>query len=104
LPLTDLPYSQLLEYRAEIAPHADFDAFWEKTLAQARAHDAEPELTLVRDTFLSTVDVFAGWNGEPVAAWLVLPAGAVEPLPVIVKFLGYSGGRGQPTEHLLPIS
>jgi cephalosporin-C deacetylase len=108
MPLTDLPYSQLVDYRAEIAPPADFDAFWEKTLAQARAHDAEPEVTLVRDTFLATVDVFdvrfPGWNGEPVAAWLLLPAGADEPLPVIVKFLGYSGGRGLPTEHLLPPS
>lgn len=108
MPLTDLPYSELVDYRAEIAPPADFDAFWEKTLAQARAHDAEPEVTLVRDTFLATVDVFdvrfPGWNGEPVAAWLLLPAGADEPLPVIVKFLGYSGGRGLPTEHLLPPS
>jgi cephalosporin-C deacetylase len=65
-------------------------------------------VTPVRDTFLTTVDVFdvrfPGWNGEPVAAWLLLPAGADEPLPVIVKFLGYSGGRGLPTEHLLPPS
>jgi cephalosporin-C deacetylase len=108
MPLTDLPYSQLVDYRAEIAPPADFDDFWEKTLAQARAHDAEPELTLVQDTFLATVDVFdvrfPGWNGEPVAAWLVLPAGADEPLPVIVKFIGYTGGRGLPVEHLLPPS
>jgi cephalosporin-C deacetylase len=105
MPLTDLPHRELLDYRAEVAAPADFDAFWERTLAQARAHAADVVLTPVVDSLLTTVDVFdvrfPGWNGEPVAAWLLLPHGATGPLPVIVKFIGYSGGRGVPTDHLL---
>ena len=108
MPLTDLPYGELVDYRPELTAPADFDGFWERTLAEARAHGGEPALTRVTDTPLTTVDVFdvrfPGWNGEPVAAWLLLPRGATGPLPAIVKFLGYSGGRGLPTDHLLPPS
>jgi cephalosporin-C deacetylase len=108
VPLTDLPYAELLDYQPEIAAPADFDAFWERTLAEARTHPGAPVLTAVTDTLLTTVDVldmrFPGWNGEQVAAWLLLPRGAEEPLPVIVKYLGYSQGRSAPTDHLLPPS
>ncbi|MFC5907387.1 acetylxylan esterase [Streptacidiphilus monticola] len=104
--LTDLPYAELVDYRPEVPEPADFDAFWDRTLTEARAHANDPVLTPVRDTFLTAVDVFdvrfPGWNGEPVAAWLLLPKGATDPLPVIVKYIGYSGGRGLPTDHLLP--
>jgi cephalosporin-C deacetylase len=108
MPLTDLPLSELVDYRPELTAPADFDDFWERTLAEARTHTAAPVLTPVTDTLLSTVDVhdvrFPGWNGEPVAGWLLTPRGAEGPLPVIVKFIGYSGGRGVPTDHLLPPS
>jgi cephalosporin-C deacetylase len=53
---------------------------------------------------LSTVDVydvtFSGYAGEPVKAWLRVPAGTAEPLPCVVEFVGYGGGRGYPAENL----
>jgi len=108
VPLTDLTYAELTEYRPEFTAPADFDGFWEQTLAEARAHTTAPVVTPVTDSLLTTVEVFdvrfPGWNGEPVAAWLLLPRGTEGPLPTIVKYIGYSGGRGLPTDHLLPPS
>jgi cephalosporin-C deacetylase len=82
---------------------ADFDDFWAATIAAARRHDSTPELVEV-DTPLTLVDVFdvtfAGFDGDPVKAWLTLPAGASEPLPAVVEFQGYGGGRGLAGERL----
>ncbi|MGA5700486.1 acetylxylan esterase [Peterkaempfera bronchialis] len=105
MPLTDLPLDELLKYRPDLPAPADFDAFWAQTLDQARAQGGSPALAPVEDHLLPAFEVhdvrFPGWNGEPVAAWLMLPRGAEEPLPTVVKYIGYSGGRGVPTDHLL---
>ncbi|OKK13880.1 acetylxylan esterase [Streptomyces sp. CB02400] len=106
MPLTDLPLGQLRVYDAALAESSGFDAFWQDTLAQARAA-AEPHPTVHPGPqhSLTAVDVydvrFPGWRGRPVAAWLLLPHGAKEPLPTVVTYIGYSGGRGLPTDHLL---
>ncbi|WP_055525755.1 acetylxylan esterase [Streptomyces graminilatus] len=100
----DLPLDELQKYRSASAEPEDFDAFWSKTLQEAREHDLEARFVPV-ETGLTTVDVydvtFAGFGGHPVKGWLRLPAGASEPLPVVVEFIGYGGGRGLPHEHLL---
>lgn len=44
---------------------------------------------------------FSGYAGQPVKGWLSRPAGATGPLPVVVEFIGYGGGRGLPIEWLL---
>lgn len=102
--LFDLPLDELHTYRSASAEPEDFDAFWSKTLAEAREHDLDARFEPV-DTGLSTVRVydvtFAGFGGHPVKAWLTLPAAAAEPLPLVVEFVGYGGGRGLPHEHLL---
>lgn len=106
MPLTDFGLEELVGYRPEpTAPH-DFDAFWQRTLEEARSHAVAVKVEDVTGRFrLHTVEVedvrFPGWNGESVAAWLVRPRVAEGPLPVVVTYLGYSGGRGLPTEHLL---
>ena len=43
---------------------------------------------------------FAGFGGEPVAAWLIVPTG-ITPAVTVVQYLGYSLGRGFPTDHLM---
>ncbi|MDQ0584026.1 cephalosporin-C deacetylase [Streptomyces rishiriensis] len=49
----------------------------------------------------NTWDVtFRGFAGDPVRAWFSLPAGAREPLPVVVEYVGYGRGRGLPHERL----
>jgi cephalosporin-C deacetylase len=50
-----------------------------------------------------TIDdvAFSGFGGDRVRAWLVRPAGLAGPLPAMVEFIGYGGGRGLPHEKLL---
>ncbi|MFC6598770.1 acetylxylan esterase [Kitasatospora paranensis] len=105
MPLTDLPYEDLLEYRPEPAAPEGLDAFWADTLARARALGGEPSVTPVADALLPAFEVsdvrFPGYGGEPVAGWLLVPRGAAGPLPAVVEYLGYSQGRGLPLERLL---
>lgn len=101
---TDLPESQLGEYCGSASEPADFDEFWSSTLEESRAFDIAVTVNPV-DSGLRTIDVydvsFAGYGGQPVRAWLRVPAGATGPLPAIVQFVGYGGGRGNAVENLL---
>ncbi|MET9153971.1 alpha/beta fold hydrolase [Streptomyces griseoflavus] len=104
MPLTDLTLAQCLALRPDLDEPADLDAFWDRTLRQARAAGGSPRFTPV-DSGLSqvtTYDVSApGFGGEPVRGWLHLPAGADGPLGCVVEFLGYGRGRGLPHEQVL---
>ncbi|MGP3966397.1 acetylxylan esterase [Streptomyces sp. 6N223] len=104
--LTDMPLDELRSYRPEVQEPGDFDDFWSKTLDAARAAtDAPAEYRPVADSPLTAVDVFdvrfPGWGGQPIAGWLLLPRGGTRPLPAVVSYIGYSGGRGLHIEHLL---
>ncbi|MET4052677.1 cephalosporin-C deacetylase [Frigoribacterium sp. PvP054] len=100
---TDLPEPALREYRSTQTDPDDFDEFWATTLAETRAHPLDLRVERV-DTGLTTLDVydvtFSGWAGQPVRAWLRVPAGATGPLPAVVQFVGYGGGRGAAVENL----
>lgn len=100
---TDLTEDELRRYRSSQSEPADFDEFWADTLASSRAHGGVVTREPV-DTGLRTIDVddvtFPGYGGEPVRAWLRRPAGASGPLPCIVEYVGYGGGRGMATENL----
>ncbi|MDT0347125.1 acetylxylan esterase [Streptomyces litchfieldiae] len=104
--LTDLPLEELRGYRPAVPEPEDFDGFWSETLAAARAAGgAGAEYRPVPEAKLAAVDVFdvrfPGWGGQPVAAWLLIPRGAAGPLPTVVTYQGYSGGRGLYFENLL---
>ncbi|MFC8721973.1 acetylxylan esterase [Kitasatospora sp. NPDC057198] len=97
----DLP--ELRKHRPERTEPDDFDAFWADTLATARAVPARLDTAPV-ETGLSTVTVedatFPGYDGQPIKGWLVRPRGAEGPLPAVVEYIGYGGGRGLPHDHL----
>jgi cephalosporin-C deacetylase len=101
--LIDLSLQELREYRPQRDEPADFDEFWRETLAVARSHPLALAHEPV-DTGLPLISVddvtFAGYDGQPIKAWLVRPAEAAEPLPCIVEYCGYGGGRGLPHEQL----
>ncbi|MDY0910546.1 acetylxylan esterase [Microbacterium sp. CFBP9034] len=103
MPRFDLTPTELEQYLPEVREPADFDAFWAETLDTARRHDGAPELVPV-DTPLRLVDTFdltfPGFAGDPIRAWLTVPAGATGPLPAVVEYNGYGGGRGLPGERL----
>ncbi|OKI46021.1 acetylxylan esterase [Micromonospora sp. CB01531] len=103
MPRFDLPLDELRAYRPEIREPADFDDFWTRTLAEARAAGDKPSFTPVESplTACHVFDVqFSGYAGDPVAGWLLVPADAEAPLPTIVQYLGYGAGRGLPHEWL----
>jgi cephalosporin-C deacetylase len=101
---TDLPEHELREYRSAQRDPEDFDSFWADTIAASREFDLGLSVTPVA-TGLATIEVydvtFNGYNGQPVKAWLRVPAGAQGPLPAIVQYQGYGGGRGHALENLL---
>jgi cephalosporin-C deacetylase len=57
------------------------------------------------ETGLRTIETydasFRGFGGQRVAAWLVLPAQRSGPLPCVIEYIGYGGGRGMPVERVV---
>ena len=108
MPWFDLPLEQLRQYRTETEEPPELDKWWQLRLAQARAQGRKPGLTRYEAGIYAPVEVydaeFSGAGGDRIRAWYLRPAGADERPPVVVKFIGYGGGRGLPTEHvLLPV-
>ena len=103
MPRFDLSPAELADYAPDVREPADFDAFWADTLAQSRQWDASPDVVRL-ETPYTLVDIFdvtfPGFGGDPVKAWLTLPAGADGPLPAVVEYQGYGGGRGLAGERL----
>ncbi|MBT0774065.1 acetylxylan esterase [Kineosporia sp. J2-2] len=94
----DLPLDQLRSYQSSVEQPDDFDEFWRDTLKEAREAASGTRLEPV-DNRLATVDTwdltFSGFAGQPVRGWLHLPANrGGEPLPCLVEYIGYTGGRG----------
>ncbi len=102
MPFPDLWPDKVADYRSSAIAPADFDAFWAQTLAEARAHPLNLQLTPWTGG-LTQFDVsdasFAGFGGHPVKAWVIMPKGGAN--AAVVKFIGYGGGRSLPHEHLL---
>ncbi len=99
----DMPLDQLEVYKPTREEPADFDAFWADTLSAARQHplDAVFEPVDFGLKLLDTYDVtFSGYGGQRIKGWLLLPKQRTEPLPCVVEYIGYSGGRGFPVNWL----
>ena len=98
----DLPLAELQTYRAELVEPADLDEFWTSSVADARAFDVDVRLERV-DAGLELVEVFdvtfAGFGGHPIKGWFSRPRAADGPLPAVVQYNGYGGGRGLPFQH-----
>ena len=104
MPLTfDMPLEKLREYQGRNPRPADFDAFWDGSLAEMRAIDPQVELTPAEfqapyaDCFHM---YFTGVGGARVYAKLLRPKQAPQPGPAIVMFHGYSGSSGDWVDKL----
>ncbi|MFI7063110.1 acetylxylan esterase [Kribbella sp. NPDC050124] len=95
----DLSLDKLRAYRPEVAAPAGLADFWRRSIEKARTDDLSATFTAV-DNKLSVIDTydvtFAGFGGTAIKGWLHVPAGASGPLPTVVQYFGYSGGRGFP--------
>ena len=100
----DLPLHELKTYMPTREEPADFDAFWKSTLDKARAFPLNATFERVeyglvaQDTFDVT---FAGFGGQPIKGWLILPKQRTGKLPCIVEYIGYGGGRSFAIDWLL---
>lgn len=100
---TDLPLAQLEQYRPDVAEPDDFDPFWAGQLDDARSRGEapvfEPVGTPLRHAAVHDV-TFPGWGGHPIKGWLLLPHDDRPDGPVVVEYVGYNGGRGDPLDWL----
>jgi cephalosporin-C deacetylase len=100
----DMSLDQLRAYTPQRDEPADFDAFWQATLAEAREFPLSADFAPI-DYGLRTVETFdvtfAGYGGQPIKGWFLLPRQRSGALPCVVEYIGYGGGRGFPTERLL---
>lgn len=97
--LTDLPLDQLRTMTLDAAPPADLEEFWRNTITEAREHPLLLERSVIESPLRRTTTwdlTFGGFDGQPIKAWLQLPADADGPLATVVEFHGYSGSRGVP--------
>jgi cephalosporin-C deacetylase len=99
----DLPIEQLQEFKPERGEPADFDAFWQKTLAETGQYDLKPQFVPL-DTGLKLLEVFdvtfAGYAGQAIKGWFILPRQRSGKIPCVVEYIGYGGGRGSPLNWL----
>jgi cephalosporin-C deacetylase len=99
----DLPLDQLELYRPARHEPPNFDAFWQQTLAEARRFPLDAVFQPI-DAGLRTVQTFDvtfnGYGGQPIKGWFLLPAQREGPLPCVVQYIGYGGGRGFPLDWL----
>ncbi|MEO8531398.1 MAG: acetylxylan esterase [Deltaproteobacteria bacterium] len=102
MPFPDLWPDKVASYVSTAVAPVDFDAFWAETLTATRAHPLDFQMAKT-DTGITAFDVydasFAGFEGQRVKAWVILPkTGATT---CVVKFIGYGGGRSLAQMHLL---
>lgn len=99
MPFFDMSLEDMQVYKPDRNEPDDFDAFWQTTLDEARQHPLNARFERV-DYGLTLVDAydvtFSGYGGQPVKGWFLIPAGHSGPLPCVVEFIGYGGGRGFP--------
>jgi cephalosporin-C deacetylase len=100
----DFPLDQLCSYLPPRQEPKDFDAFWQRSLAETRSLPLAATFTPV-DFGLETVETFDvtfnGFAGQPVKGWLLLPRRRTGRLPCVVEYIGYGGGRGFPVDWRL---
>jgi cephalosporin-C deacetylase len=100
----DLPLEKLKTYLPTRDEPEDFDTFWQQAISDSESFDLSPEFIPV-DFGLKLVDcfdvVFSGYMGQRIRGWLLVPKNGSSPVPCVVQYIGYGGGRGFPTDWLL---
>lgn len=95
--LFDMPYEQLLTYQGRNPKPADFDAYWNRALAELDA--IEPQIELIpspfQTAFAKCFDLyFTGVGQARIHAKLLQPNNVPKPHPAVLMFHGYTGDAG----------
>lgn len=101
--LFDMPYERLQTYEGRNPRPADFDAYWDRGLAEMHALD--PQIEIVPADFQTPFAecshlYFTGVGGARVHAKLLRPRHAAGPHPAVLLFHGYSGNAGEWVDKL----
>jgi cephalosporin-C deacetylase len=95
----DFREPELRTYTGSTTLPTDFEEFWRTTLKDQLARDLEVRYERVT-TPITAYDVydlsFLGYDGARINTWVRVPAGATGPLPTVVNYMWYNGGRGYP--------
>jgi cephalosporin-C deacetylase len=104
MPLIDMPLEKLKSYQGISPRPDDFDAFWDRSLAEMEATDPQLELkpAAFQHPFAECFDAyFTGVGGSRVYAKILRPARPADRKgPALVQFHGYSGSSGDWAEKL----
>lgn len=103
MPIIDMPLEELKVYQGRNPKPDDFDAYWDKALAEMRAVDPQVELkeTAFTAPGAQCYDMyFTGVNGARVYAKCLKPAHSSGKMPAMLHFHGYSGASGDWTGYL----
>ena len=99
MPNIDKPLKELYEYNGMNPRPADFDAYWDKGLAEMNAVDPKVKIKAAdfKTSFADCFDMtFTGVRNARIYAKLVKPKGARKgsDCPALLLFHGYSGSSG----------
>jgi cephalosporin-C deacetylase len=104
MPLIDMPLEELRSYAGRNPKPADFDRYWDESLAEMRAIDPKIEL-IPYDIGSNSADLFhlyfTGVGGARVHAQYLRPKHATGKHPAVVRFHGYNWFSGDWQEKLM---
>ncbi len=100
MPSIDMPIEQLRQYKPSLYREGDFEAYWDKTIAQAKSQPINAELipyNLPAKGLICYAVRFDGFEGGRIAGWYVRPDSS-GPFPGLCIYHGYSGRSPRPME------
>jgi cephalosporin-C deacetylase len=104
MPALDKPLHDLREYYGISPRPGDFDAYWEKALAELEATDPAPVIernTTIQPRHAEAFDLwFTGVGGARIYAKYLRPKSAAQPHPAVLQFHGYTGHSGDWNDKL----
>lgn len=104
MPLVDFPLDQLRTYTGINPRPDDFDAYWQRALAELDATDPRPELIPVENPTSRHAELFdlffTGTGGARIYAKYLRPRHRSGPCPAILQFHGYGGSSGEWSDKL----
>ncbi|WP_339193193.1 alpha/beta fold hydrolase [Paenibacillus sp. FSL E2-0230] len=103
MPIVDMPLNELYQYKGRNPKPADFDAYWERALAELRGVD--PQVQLVPSDFQTPhaecMDLYyTGVRGARIHAKYIRPKGVEGPHPIVLLFHGYTSNAGDWSDKL----